>query len=82
MKKTKNWFQAVIETASNNYFVELVKKPDYKYMYTLKAYTEGDEVENDDYYIRWRVKKSDFIECIEMFFKHILEIKKYSLMDY
>lgn len=81
MKKTKNWFQAVIETASNNYFIELVKKTDYKYRYILKAYTEWEEIESNEYYFRNRLKKSDFTNCI-LDFLNTFKIRDYSLMDY
>ena len=79
MKKTSNGWQAVIETAINNYFIELVRNN--KISYTLKAYTEWEEVINMNYRFLKRLKKSDFTNCI-LDFLNTFKIRDYSLMDY
>ena len=78
MNKVKNWYNAVIETAENNYFLELVKIWNKKYWFTV--YSEWDAIRNIAYKFA-KLKKSDFTSCI-IDFLNWNWIKNFNFMDY
>ena len=78
MAKSKNWYNAVLETAKNNYFIELEKVWLKKYRFS--AYSEGDEIWTLNYKIE-KLKKWKFTECI-LDFLNAFKIKDFQFMDY
>lgn len=78
MTKSKNWYNAVIETVNNNYFIELEKIWTKKYKFS--AFSEGDEIWTLNYKIE-KLKKGKFTECI-IDFLNAFKIKDFSFMDY
>lgn len=78
MKKSKNGYNAVIETASNNYFIELEKVWSKKYSFNV--FSEGDSIRSLNYKIE-KLKKSDFTNCI-LDFLNAFRIKNFDFMEY
>lgn len=78
MIKSKNWYNAVIETVNNNYFIELEKVWTKKYSFNV--YSEGDCIWTLKYKIE-KLKKWKFTECI-LDFLNAFKIKDFSFMDY
>jgi len=76
MKKTSNGWQAVIETAKNNYFIEMKKI--WRWKRTREAYSEGDFIR--DWTCR-DCKKSTFKRVLDIFRLHN-NINTYEFMDY
>ncbi len=78
MKKAKNGYNAVIETAENNYFIELEKIWSKKYSFNV--FSEGDSIRSLNYKIE-KLKKSDFTNCI-LDFLNTFKIKNFDFMEY
>lgn len=78
MTKSKNWYNAVIETVNNNYFLELEKIWLKKYRFS--AYTDGDEIWTLNYKIE-KLKIWKFTDCI-LDFLNAFKIKDFKFMDY
>lgn len=78
MTKSKNWYNAVLETVNNNYFLELEKIWLKKYKFT--AYSEGDEIWTLNYKIE-KLKKWKFTDCI-LDFLNAFKIKDFQFMDF
>ena len=78
MIKSKNWYNAVIETVNNNYFIELEKIWQKKYRFS--AFSEGDEIWTLNYKIE-KLKTRKFTECI-IDFLNAFKIKDFQFMDF
>ena len=78
MIKSKNWYNAVIETVNNNYFIELEKIWTKKYNFSV--YSEWDCIWTLKYRID-KLKKWKFTECI-LDFLNAFKIRDFSFMDY
>lgn len=78
MNKTTHWYNAVIETAENNYYIELEKIWTKKYKFS--AYSEWDEIRGLNYKIE-KLKKWKFTECI-LDFLNAFKIKDFNFMEY
>ena len=61
MNRTKNGYNAVLETAENNYYIELEKIWSKKYSFNV--FSEGDSIRSLNYKIE-KLKKWKFTECI------------------
>lgn len=78
MKKSKNGYNAVIETAENNYYIELENTWSKKYDFTV--YAEGDAIWNIGYQFK-KLKKSDFTSCV-LDFLNAFKIRDFQFMEY
>lgn len=78
MTKSKNWYNAVIETVNNNYFLELEKIWTKKYSFNV--YSEWDCIWTLNYKIE-KLKKWKFTECI-IDFLNAFKIKDFQFMDF
>ena len=78
MKKSKNGYNAVIETAENNYFLELENTWSKKYNFTV--YTDWDAIWNIAYQFK-KLKKSDFTSCV-LDFLNAFKIRDFQFMEY
>ena len=78
MKKSKNGYNAVLETAENNYYIELEKIWSKKYSFNV--FSEGDSIRSLNYKIE-KLKKSDFTNCI-LDFLNTFKIKNFDFMEY
>ena len=78
MTKSKKWYNAVIETVNNNYFIELEKI--WLKKYRFNAYSEWDLIWTLNYKIE-KLKKWKFTDCI-LDFLNAFKIKDFKFMDY
>lgn len=78
MNRTKNGYNAVLETAENNYYIELEKIWSKKYSFNV--FSEGDSIRSLNYKIE-KLKKWKFTECI-IDFLNAFKIKDFTFLDF